>query len=374
MSLQACRAAGSSEEVTVLCLVKTSQWAYAQGVALADLVPWQAYQRVLFYIAVPGLDNAVRGWVDLYVGGSNKQLLVAFAPHLLHVLEYVKQHGESHPWHQRPYLKSWDELLNWETLQLTEHYAYITPTAGEPDALACALSYQQTDCYAHTAAAADQEQAEPHAESSADLPWHNSANPLGTSLEWATSLSESPAMQGSDCTDVAMSDAENGIETGGTAWLDGNGVAGTGHMTAPLQQLLQQHGTAHCVELDKANTESSIRAEVSFPESCFADSTTKPSILQPVGGRSVVNMMVDAQGNPAEPYMLRVASSAADSTTDSVSHARVPVKVAPESIPEVQAFIQHVSEIVSRAHNGDDSAILQMQEMCKVALLGNAVL
>jgi len=52
----------------------------------------------------------------------------------------------------------------------------------------------------------------------------------------------------------------------------------------------------------------------------------------------------------------------------------VPVKVAPESIPEVQAFMQHVSAIMSRAQHGDDSAILQMQQMSKVALLGNAVL
>ena len=163
VSLQACRAADSSEEVTLLCLVKTSQWAYAQCVALADLVPWQAYQRVLFYIAVSGLETAVRRWVDSYISGSNKQLLVDSAPQLLHVLEYLKQHGESYPWHQNPYLISWDQLVNWETLHSTDHYAYTTPAAAGQDALASALSYQQTDRYAHTAAE-DQEQAEPHAE------------------------------------------------------------------------------------------------------------------------------------------------------------------------------------------------------------------
>ena len=368
VSLQACRAADSSEEVTLLCLVKTSQWAYAQCVALADLVPWQAYQRVLFYIAVSGLETAVRGWVDSYISGSNKQLLVDSAPQLLHVLEYLKQHGESYPWHQNPYLISWDQLVNWETLHLTEHYAYTTPAAAGQDALASALSYQQTDRYAHTAAE-DQEQRQ-----GAELAWHNSASPVDASLERATSLSTAPDVQGPECTDVAMSDAEEGFEPGGTAWLNRDGAAGTDHMTAPLQQPLQQHGTAHCMELDKANTASSIRAEVSFPESCFADSTTDLSTLQPVGGKSVVNMMVDAQGNPAEPYMLSVASSAAGSTMDSVSHARVPVKVAPESIPEVQAFMQHVSAIMSRAQTGDDSAILQMHQMCQVALLGNAVL
>jgi len=157
--LQACIAADSSKEVTVLCLVKTSQWAYAQCVARADLVPWQAYQRVLFHIAVPGLVQAVQGWVDSYVGGSNRQLLVDFAPHLLHVLDYLKHYGESHPWQQSPYLRSWDQLVNWKILQLTEHYAYTTPAAGGQDALASALSYQQTDRCAHTAAA-DQELAQ----------------------------------------------------------------------------------------------------------------------------------------------------------------------------------------------------------------------
>ncbi len=367
MSLQACTAAGSSDEVTVLCLVKTSQWAYAQCVALADLVPWQAYQRVLFHIAVPGLENAVQGWVDSYVIGSNRQLLVDFAPQLLHVLDHLKQHGESHPWHQSPYLRSWDELLNWETLQLTEHCADTTPAAGGQDALASALSYQQTGGYAHTAAA-DQEQAEPHAEAGADLAWHNSASPLNASLEWATSLSKSPDMQGPECADVAMSNVEEGFEP---AWLDGNSPTGTSHVTAPVQQ---QHGTVHCIKHDKADTDSSVRAEVSFPESCFGDSTSQPLTLQPAGSRSTVDMMVDAHGNPAEPYMLRVVNSAPDSTMDSVSHARVPVKVAPDSIPEVQAFMQHVSAIMSRAQNGDESAILQMQQMCKVALLGNAVL
>lgn len=141
-------------------------------------------------------------------------------------------------------------------------------------------------------------------------------------------------------------------------------------MTAPLQQ----HGIVHCMELNKANTDSSVRAEVSFPESCFADSTSQPLTVQPVGSRSIADVMVDTHGNLAQPYMLRVVSSAADSTMGSVSHARVPVKVAPESIPELQAFMQHVSAIMSRAQNGDDSAILQMQEMCKVAPLGNAVL
>ncbi len=326
---------------------------------------------MLFHIAVPGLVQAVQGWADSYVGGSNRQLLVDFAPQLLHVLDYLKHYGESHPWQQSPYLRSWDQLVNWEILQLTKHYAYTTPAAGGQDALAIALSYQQTDRYAHTAAA-DQEQAEPCAESGADLAWHNSASPLGASLEWATSLSKSPGMQGPEYADVAMSDAEEEYEPG-TAWLDGNSAAGTSHVTAPLQQ---QHGTVHCMGLDKADTDSSVRAEVSFPESCFAASTTQPITLQPVGGRSVVDVMVDAQGNPAEPYVLRVVSSAADHglTMDSVSHARVPVKVAPESIPEVQAFMQHVSAIMSRAQHGDDSAILQMQQMCKVALLGNAVL
>jgi len=368
VSLQACRAAGSSEDITVLCLVKTSQWAYAQCIALADLVPWQAYQRVLFYIAVPGLETAVQAWVDSYIGGSNKQLLKDFAPQLLHVLDHLKQHGKSYPWQQSTYLRSWDELVQWEVLQLTEHYAYTTPAAGGQDALASALSYQQIDRYAHTAAE-DQEQAEPHAEAGAELAWHNSASPVDASLERATSLSTSPAMQGPEPADVAMSDAEERFEPGGTAWLNRDSAARTGHMTAPLQQ----HGTAHCMELDKANTESSVRAEVSFPRSCFADSTTEPSTLQPVGSRSNVDVMVDAQGNPAEPYRLRVASSAAGSTMDSVSHARVPVKVAPESIPEVQAFMQHVSAIMSRAQNGDDSAILQMQQMCQVALLSNAL-
>ena len=365
--MQACRAANCTEEVTVLCLVKTSQWAYAQCVAPANVVPWHAYQRVLFYIAVPGLENAVQGWVDSYVGGSNRQLLLGFLPQLLHALDYLKQHGESYPWHQSPHLRSWDHLANWQTLQLTEHYAYPRPPAGGRDALASALSYQQTDCYAHTAAA-DQEQAEPHSESNADLAWHNSASPLDASLEWATSLPKSPGMQGPECADVAMSDAEEGFQP---ALLDGNRSIGTSHVTAPVQQ---QRGTVHCMEHDKADIDSSVRAEASFPESCFAASTSQPSTLQPVGSRSSMDVMVDAQGNPAEPYMLSVASSAAGSTVDPVLRARVPVKVAPESIPEVQAFMQHVSEIMSRAQNGDESAILQMQQMCQVALLGNAVL
>ncbi|DBA97192.1 TPA: hypothetical protein ACH3X1_014951 [Trebouxia sp. C0004] len=249
--LQACRAAGSSEEVTVVCLVKTSQWAYAQCFALADLIPWQAYQRVLFYLAVPGLENAAHGWVDSYAGGSNRQLLVDFAPRLLHVLAHLKQHGKSHPWHQSPYLRPWDQLVNWPVLQLTEHYAYATPAAGGQDSLASALCCQQADCYAHTAAA-DQEQAEPHAESGADLAWHTSASPLDASLEWATSLSKSPGMQGPERADVAMSNAEEGFEFGGTAWLDGNSAARTSHATAPLQQ---QHETVHCMELNQADTD-----------------------------------------------------------------------------------------------------------------------
>ncbi|KAL0023783.1 hypothetical protein WJX77_004812 [Trebouxia sp. C0004] len=247
----ACRAAGSSEEVTVVCLVKTSQWAYAQCFALADLIPWQAYQRVLFYLAVPGLENAAHGWVDSYAGGSNRQLLVDFAPRLLHVLAHLKQHGKSHPWHQSPYLRPWDQLVNWPVLQLTEHYAYATPAAGGQDSLASALCCQQADCYAHTAAA-DQEQAEPHAESGADLAWHTSASPLDASLEWATSLSKSPGMQGPERADVAMSNAEEGFEFGGTAWLDGNSAARTSHATAPLQQ---QHETVHCMELNQADTD-----------------------------------------------------------------------------------------------------------------------
>lgn len=376
MSLQACRAAGSSEEVTVLCLVKTSQWAYAQCVALADLVPWQAYQRVLFHIAVPGLETAVQGWVDSYVGGSNKQLLKDSAPQLLRMLDHLKQHGKSYPWQQSLHLRSWDQLVNWETLQLTEHYAYTTSAAGEQDAFASAPHYQQTERTAHTAAA-DQELAEPHAGSGAGLASHNSANPLDASLEWATSLPKCPGMQGPECTDVAMSDAEDGDATSGTAHLNGNSAVGTVYMTAPLQQPLeqplQQHGTVHCMKHDKANTDSSVMAGVSFPESCFADSTTEPSTWQPSGGTSIVDIMVDAQGNPGEPYMLRVASTA-DGTMDSVSHARLPVKVAPDSIPEVQAFMQYVSAIMSRAQTGDDSAILQMHKMCQVALLGNAVL
>ncbi|DBA70432.1 TPA: hypothetical protein ACH3X2_011841 [Trebouxia sp. C0005] len=351
--LQACRAAGSSEEATVLCLVKTSQWAYAQCVALADLVPWQAYQRVLFHIAVPGLEIAVQGWVDSYAVGSNRQLLVDFAPQLLHVLDHLKQHGELHPWHQSPCLRAWDQLGNWQILQLTEHYAYTTAAVGGQGALASPLSYQQTDRYAHTAA--DQDQAESDADSGTDVAWHNCASPLDAPFEWAASLSKSPDMHAPQCADVAISNAEEGFQP---LWLDGNSLTGTSHVTAPLQQ---QHGTIHSME---ANTDSSVGAKAAFPESCFAGPTSQPFTLQPVGGKPIVDVVIDAVGNPAEPYMLRVVNSAAESTMD--LHASVLVKVAPESIPEVKAFMQHVSAIMSRAQNGDDSAILQMHQMCKV--------
>ncbi|KAL0031948.1 hypothetical protein WJX79_007755 [Trebouxia sp. C0005] len=135
-------------------------------------------------------------------------------------------------------------------------------------------------------------------------------------------------------------------------------LTGTSHVTAPLQQ---QHGTIHSME---ANTDSSVGAKAAFPESCFAGPTSQPFTLQPVGGKPIVDVVIDAVGNPAEPYMLRVVNSAAESTMD--LHASVLVKVAPESIPEVKAFMQHVSAIMSRAQNGDDSAILQMHQMCKV--------
>ncbi|KAA6427413.1 MAG: hypothetical protein FRX49_02077 [Trebouxia sp. A1-2] len=322
--LQACRAAGSSEEATVLCLVKTSQWAYAQCVALADLVPWQAYQRVLFHIAVPGLEIAVQGWVDSYAVGSNRQLLVDFAPQLLHVLDHLKQHGELHPWHQSPCLRAWDQLGNWQILQLTEHYAYTTAAVGGQGALASPLSYQQTDRYAHTAA--DQDQAESDADSGTDVAWHNCASPLDAPFEWAASLSKSPDMHAPQCADVAISNAEEGFQP---LWLDGNSLTGTSHVTAPLQQ---QHGTIHSME---ANTDSSVGAKAAFPESCFAGPTSQPFTLQPVGGKPIVDVVIDAVGNPAEPYMLRVVNSAAESTMD--LHASVLVKVAPESIPEGSA-------------------------------------
>ncbi|DBA97193.1 hypothetical protein WJX77_000695 [Trebouxia sp. C0004] len=77
--------------------------------------------------------------------------------------------------------------------------------------------------------------------------------------------------------------------------------------------------------------------------------------------------MVDAQGNPAEPYMVTVVSRAADSTMDSMIHARVQVKVSPEPIPEVckdeGLLCDQLPQSAAQPHT-NSTATIEEREQC----------
>ena len=340
--LQACAAVNSTEAVTVLCLVKTSQWSYAQCHNHLDVRPWQAYQRVLSHIAAPRLQDAVQEWVDSYHVGSKRQLLVDSAPRLLACIEWIKLSGDAYPWQQSPYLRPWHELHDWERLPLTQHYA--SPDHAATDKVVQELpenagvikqptsfvpSQQYTKLLLETAthdAATDMQLDQGDYVTMSDT----SGNVLGVGSFWQTnsitegvtdSWSEAPNSQGYG-DDYTMTDTVH--------------MAGSPTVTWPADAI---------------------------PASA-ADSLSKVVGLQPQ--KSSTDLMVDARGNPAEPDATCYASG--------TSHARVQLGAVSALIPELQAFMQLVSETMVKAQTGDSSAVLQMQQMSQVAVLAHAFL
>ena len=80
---------------------------------------------MLVQLEVPGVVEAVHGWVRSYLVGDTKQLLAEHAPRLLQSLTWIKLHIDAQSYEQSPYLISWDEIekhANWQRLPSSNHY------------------------------------------------------------------------------------------------------------------------------------------------------------------------------------------------------------------------------------------------------------
>ena len=304
--------------------------------------PWQAYQRVLSHIAAPYLQDAVQEWVDSYYVGSKRQLLVDSAPRLLACIEWIKHCGNSYSWQQSPYLRPWHEVHDWETLPLTQHYA-------SPDHAATDKAVQELP-----------ENARVVTQPTNCVPSQQYTKSL---LEAAThdAATDMQLDQG-DC--VTMSDTSGNVQGVGSFWRADRiteGVTDSWSETPIRQGYADDYTMTNAVHMAGSPTVTWVADAI--PASA-ADSLSKAVGLQPQDSRT--DVMVDARGNPAEPDATCYASG--------TSHARVQLGAVSALVPELQAFMQLVSETMFKAQTGDSSAVLQMQQMSQVAVLAHAIL